>query len=379
MGIQDFYAVVGEHAPESMVKMKMSELRGVRVAVDVSIFLNKYVKSAGTERWLDSLTLLLCTLKKHGIKPVCIFDGPNPPVEKKAEQQRRRAEAAKAKAKIDRGLELCSILRDEYVGEDAKPLSETMINEVRAVMGRSQITVKWSDPYDVLTCLKVCLEKKQRQNLPILPIYAVRAKELIEIMGFSYFQAPGEAESLCAGMCCAGMVDAVLSEDTDVLAARAPFLLSKIDLQDETVVAVSYDEILRGLDFTADEFTDLCIMLSCDYNSRVSGYPPDGKKRKKPTPIGAKGAFLMVSEHRRLEVIEDHLTDPGPLNYRRCRELFTPPSIKDLQAVVPTGVVPCNGPVLKQRLEAFIIEHGLRIDANYIHAVYKPHAQLKFA
>lgn len=367
MGISDFYALIGEHCPDVLVTMNLSDLTGISVAVDISIFLNKYVKSAGEIRWMETFIILMCTLKKHGIKPVCIFDGPNPPVEKRQEQDRRRAEAAKKKSRIDHGTVLIKKLETGYVRED-KSLSGELKEEIRTVIGPKRgkrENVNYDNVHDVLACLRDAVEKMTRQNLPILPEYTVRAKEIIKIMGFAYFQADGEAEALCSGMCHLGYVDAVLSEDTDVLAIGAPFLLAKIDISAQTVVAISYRDILESLNMKSEEFRDLCILLGCDYNDRVKGYPPDGKNRKKPVGIGAKGAYWMINEYRRLEVAEGFMVDSDPLNYVRCRELFTPPEH------LPNISIPYNHPIDVDALKEFITVNKLRTNMDYILSAWK--------
>ena len=90
MGIKDFYKLIKEQTPEQIHKYHLSEFRGYRFAIDISIFLNKYIRSAGEGLWMSTFFNFLCILKKHGIKSVCVFDGPNPPKEKLEEQQKRR-------------------------------------------------------------------------------------------------------------------------------------------------------------------------------------------------------------------------------------------------------------------------------------------------
>jgi len=351
-----------------LVTVKLEELRGQKVAVDISIFLNKFVKTCGGERWIDNFIYLLCALKRNGIKPVCIFDGPNPPIEKKREQERRRAEGAKIQQRINEGKRLIKKL--EKMAASQEELDEATITDVKIVIGvrrgRNVDTINYDDIYDVLSGLKGCISKKEVQNLPIIPEYGKKAKEIIEIMGFCHFQAEGEAECLCATMCCLGLVDAVLSEDTDVMAYGTPFLLSKLDLKTETIVVVSHEAILEGMNMEHEEFLDLCILLSCDYNERVKGYPPDGKKYKKPTPIGAKKALCMIQEYRRLEYIEEHLEDSDPLNYRRCRELFTPLS------ELPHISIPYNKAIDEEALENFLKINKIRIKIEYILDTWKP-------
>lgn len=369
MGISDFYEVIKSAAGSNiLVTVKLSELSGQKVAVDISIFLNKFVKTCGGERWIDNFIYLLCALKRNGIKPVCIFDGPNPPIEKKREQERRRAEGAKIQQRINEGKKLIKKL--EKMALEGEELDEETISDVKIVIGvrrgRNVDAINYDDIYDVLSGLKSCITKKEVQNLPIIPEYSKKAKEIIEIMGFCHFQAEGEAECLCASMCCLGLVDGVLSEDTDVMAYGTPFLLSKLDLKTETIVLVSHEAILEGMEMEHEEFLDLCILLSCDYNERVKGYPPDGKKYKKPTPIGAKKALCMIQEYRRLEYVEEHLEDSDPLNYRRCRELFTP--LEEL----PNITIPYNKEIDEDTLEHFLKTNRIRIKIDYILDTWKP-------
>lgn len=368
MGISDFYEVIRMVCPNVFVTIGLDRLCGQKIAVDISIFLNQFVKTSGKERWVDRFILLMCCLKKHGIKPVSIFDGPNPPVEKKNEQERRRRESAKVQQKINEGNRLLKTLKAR--SKENKEMTDGLAAQVKEIIGvrrgKNVDSINYDDIFDVVQGLGTYLERKEIQNLPILPEYAAKAKEIIEIMGFSWFQADGEAETLCASMCCLGLVDAVLSEDTDVMAYGTPFLMSKFDYKNETVMVVSHSAILEGMEMNHDEFLDLCIILSCDYNDRVKGYPPDGKKYKKPTAIGAKKALCMIQEYRRLEVVEEHLEDSAPLKYRRCRELFTP------HAELPDIGIPRNKVIDEERLINFLRDNNCKIKVEYVLKTWKP-------
>ncbi len=368
MGISDFYEAIRLVCPDIFVTIPLSQLRGQKIAVDISIFLNQYVKTSGAERWIDRFILQLCCLKKHGIKPVCIFDGPNPPIEKKREQERRRKESAKTQERINEGKKLIKLLETKAANE--KEITKDDIRAVKTIIGvkrgRNVDTINYDDIFDVIAGLKETMYKKEIQNLPILPEYPKKAKEIIEIMGFSWFQAEGEAEALCASLCCLGFVDAVLSEDTDVMAYGTPFLLSKFDMKAETVMVVSHEAILNGMEMNHEEFRDLCILLSCDYNERVKGFPPDGKKYKKPTAIGVKKALCMIQEYRRLEQVEEHLQDSEPLIYRRCRELFTP------SEELPHIEIPFNKEIDEEKLVTFLARDRCKINLQYVLDTWKP-------
>jgi 5'-3' exonuclease len=368
MGISDFYDVIKMVCADVLVKAPLEMLRGQKVAIDISIFLNQFVKTSGPERWVDRFILLFCCLKKCGIKPVSIFDGPNPPVEKKKEQERRRKESAKIQTRIEEGKRLLKTMKK--TAEAGGDLDETTIENVKNVIGvrrgKNVDAINYDDIYDVISSLTTHIDRKEIQNLPILPIYAQKAKEIIEMMGFAWFQAEGEAETLCASMCCLGMVDAVMSEDTDVLAYGTPFLISKFDMKEETVTIVSHEAILEGMEMNHEEFLDLCILLSCDYNERVKGFPPDGRKYKKPAAIGAKKALCMIQEYRRLEKVEEYLEDSHPLNYRRCRELFTP------HENLPNISIPYSRPIDKKKTINFLRENNCKIKLDYILKTWEP-------
>lgn len=373
MGIKDLYQILNSECPSCMAhNVHFKELFGTIIAVDVSIFLCKLVKSAGPERWIDSFTILICMLKKYGTKPLFIFDGPNPPKEKKEEQEHRRAEMAKIKAKVEQGKKLLKVIEDQYL-PTKKRVTDNIITDVKAIVGKSANKINFYSTYDVYQGLKESVARKELQSQPILPEYSVMAKELISSMGLSFFQAEGEAETLCAVLCLEGFADAVLSEDTDVLAYGTPFLLSKIDFAKQTVTVVSHDAILELLGFDHSTFLDLCILLRCDYNKRVKGFPPDGKKHKKPVGIGAKGAMCMIREYRCFETMEPHITNIELAKYERCRYLFTP-ELHTLDLEVPYSL-----PIDLDRLKKFLVKHSVQVSVTYITDTWTPTTKLIFS
>jgi 5'-3' exonuclease len=373
MGIQNLYQVLKKECPACLIKIKLGSLVGYRIAIDISIFLYKFVRTAGPIGWLDLFISLLSCLKKNGIKIVCVFDGKNPPPEKKVEQDRRRAETQKILAKSRECTRLLNLIQKEYI-EKRVDLPDALKNEVRKLIPRRKgvpDTINYNNSNDIADGLRITIDKFERQTLPITDAYVIKAKEIIDIMGLSYFQADGEAEALCAYLAVKKEVDAVLTEDTDVLAHGTPLLLSCLDLKNEEVTYVDLNAILASLSLNMEEFRDLCILLSCDYNERVKGYPPDGRSRKKPVGIGAVHAFNMIAEYRRLEEAEKYIVDADPLKYRRCRELFTPPES------IHFAIVPYNKPIDKVRLNKFLKENKSKIPYTYLLSTWKP-AKLVF-
>ena len=369
MGIQDFYKAIELMCGNITSVHGFSDFAGYRIAIDISIFLYKTIRSCGPVKWIDQFIVFLCLIKKSGIKAVCIHDGPNPPPEKKAEQERRRAEVEKTVAKLKRARKIYQQIKDEYIPTSV-PVEGDMETDIRKILGRKRgksiDVVNYNDPHDVAAALKEAIEKYENQTLPITSVFKQTAKELIELMGIAQIDAPGEAEAWCAYLCVRGHVDAILSEDSDTLAYGAPILLSKIDLGKGTVSVLQMKDILVYSGLTYEEFLDLTILLTNDYNSRVKGYPPDGKKHKKPVGIGLKGAVAMIQEYRRLEECEQYIVDPDPLIYRRCRELFAVPTTLNFTAV------PYSKPIQETKLAEFLKRVKAKTSLKYIMETWKP-------
>jgi flap endonuclease-1 len=60
------------------------------------------------------------------------------------------------------------------------------------------------------------------------------------------------------------------------------------------VVEVHHSKILGGLEFTEDQFIDLCILLGCDYCDSIAG-------------IGPKTAIKLVAEYKCIEKVIEHI------------------------------------------------------------------------
>ncbi len=363
MGIKDLYKIIKETS--GFCVHDISEFSGYRFSLDISVFLYRYIRTAGPVRWMNSFILLLCVLKKNGIKPICIFDGPNPPIEKKGEQERRRSENKKALDRLSSARIMKKHLMSDYSIIDDPPTKETF-DECQKIVGRREIDR--NGIVDALEALSALIERLENQTLPITTDYRDKAVEIVQMMGFKAIVADGEAETLCSYLAVKKIVDAVLTEDTDVLAYGCPIMVAFKDfkLGDDKLYAIHYDVMIEDLGLNKKQFTDLCILLSCDYNSRVRGYPPDGKKRKKSVGIGVKGALCMIQEYGDLESITEYVDDISPLKYERCRELFSiPESVED-------DVLPINIKPDYDSLQKLIVENNLTLDINYIKSCYKP-------
>lgn len=337
MGIKsNFNKLLKEQCTELFETVHISEYRYKRIAIDISLYMHKFKAIRGSE-WLQLFVDMIATLRRNDIHCVFIFDGKSP-VEKEEERSKRKDDRDKNKNR----LESLSTALDEYyrTGEIAQCLTELYNNRrqkdappKRLLSKSTRIDMKWVE-YKV-GCL-------QKQVYEISSKDFERAKELFNILNVPYYTAPWEAEKTCAKLCIDGRVDAVLSEDTDVIAYGCPVFLSKIDMMKETVVRVKYDSCLEQMNLEHEQFLDLCIMCGTDYNPNIPR-------------VGSKTAYKLLLEHNSIEAVAENTElNTSILKHVRSRELFRHFEDDDI------GNVPfCGTPDFK-KLTMFITKCNIR-------------------
>ena len=83
--------------------------------------------------------------------------------------------------------------------------------------------------------------------------------------GVNYYEASGEADCLCAKLVNDGYADACLSEDMDLFVYGCKIILRYISVLNSTVVKYDFENILKDLDLSFNEFQQICIVSGCDY------------------------------------------------------------------------------------------------------------------
>lgn len=72
------------------------------------------------------------------------------------------------------------------------------------------------------------------------------------------------------------------SNDLDCVCYGAPLFIRNLGNDEKReVIQIKYDDVLTQLNFTQEQFIDLCILLGCDYLETVKG-------------VGPKSAFKLI-------------------------------------------------------------------------------------
>lgn len=390
MGIDNLVSVIKTHAPESIIDKHLSALRGFRLAVDISVFLYKFARTAGEAGWINLFITFLSKFIKYDIVTVCVFDGPNFPVEKRQEQQIRREQTKKILAKHDECVELRNLIQDEYLdcsfdeNSPAKPLPNGLINQAKKLLSstRKKDLTNYFDPDDIVSSLNEKIEKLRNQTVEISSNIKTHAFQIVEMLGLHAIQADGEAEGLCSYLAKKGMVNGVLTEDTDCLVYGTPFMFAyrEYKMSDEKVVVIHLDTVLDSMAITHSEFIDMCILLKCDYNRlkitetnelkpmSVLGVMPDINGNVQPSQktvaMGKVKIYELVTRYGGWESIKKYIVNQTDIKYERCREIFTETPDLPFHEMFSK-----NSGADLEKLQKFATDNGIWIDFSKLYGV----------
>jgi flap endonuclease-1 len=233
MGIRSLNRYLRDNCPESIKCINISDLSGKRIVVDVSIYLYKY---EAENALLENMYVMLSIFRYYNLIPIFIFDG-KPPPEKGALLKKRREDR-------------------EYAQEEYDQL-------------KNQLELKENDneKKDIINAMDQL--KKQIVQINKEKIESVKA--LIRAYGATYFDAPGEADELCALLVIKKKVWACLSEDMDLFVYGCTRVLRYFSLMGHTAVLYYTKGILNEIKMTQKEFKEICVLSGTDYNINANG------------------------------------------------------------------------------------------------------------
>lgn len=309
MGIKNLHHFLRKTCPSVYSTVPISKYAFKKIAIDTSIFMCKY-KSSNGNSYIDSFLHLISVLRYNEVHFVFVYDTKAPP-EKDLERKQRLEAREKNKVRVERIMETWYNYKQEHSLTEESILENTSLNiEDEVLLG---FIIKLIDTDNTISIKKIDLEIHKLQN----SILSIRTedfnltKEFFKACNIPFIDAEGEAEATCASLVRQGLVTAVLTEDTDVLAYKAPIMLHKMDILKGTFMEIDYEEILNQLQFTDSQFLDFCIMCGTDYNTNIFKIGPDK-------------AYKLLQQHGSIEAIQE--ANPNisisTLNYEKTRSLF---------------------------------------------------------
>ena len=239
MGIRALNKFLQAKCKSSIKSIPLTELSGKKIAVDISIYIYKYISENAL---LENMYLMISLFREHNIIPIFIFDG-KPPAEKNETIATRRKNKTDAREEYYRLKVLVESMKVD-TDADTQKQKEYEINDMSQTMEQLKkkfINIKYDDIQNV--------------------------KTLLQAYGVTYFEAPGEADILCAKLVTNNLVYACLSEDTDMFVYGCDRVLRYLSLTLSNVVIYDLNHILKTLNVTMDVFKKICILYGCDYSN----------------------------------------------------------------------------------------------------------------
>lgn len=239
MGIRYLNRFLKDNASSSIKLYRLSELSGKKIAVDISIYMYRF---ASDNTIIENMYLMLSVFRHYNIIPIFVFDG-KPPPEKRELLQKRKEDKQKAENEYNKLKNILEINKD-MDDADKQEIIYTM---------------------DMLKKKFLSINKNDVENVKIL----------IRSYGATYYDAPGEADQLCAMLTMKDKVWACLSEDMDMFVYGCPRVIRYFSLLNHTAVVYDVKGILNNLGITQKELREICVLsgtdykLECDYSKNT--------------------------------------------------------------------------------------------------------------
>ncbi len=290
MGIKNMLKFLNTNYPNTIKKIETMDFEKKKIAIDISIMLYQVViniRNSGADMvnnqgevtsHILGLFNKTINLLKMNIIPVYVFDGKPPEFKSKVLEERR-----------------------EVKNKAYEKLNEELTEEEKIKYFKRTVSIS----------------KKQIEQ----------CIELLDTMGVPYIVAPGEADSQCAYLAKAGLVDGVLTEDMDIMTFGAPKIYRNLASYNKDNLEISMSDVLTSMDMNYEQFVELCILLGCDYCERFKDIKQDTIYRY------YKGHHNIPDTLNHMKEDGNNLPNVSIEEYNKIKEYFMNPEIKNTNNV----------------------------------------------
>lgn len=256
MGIQGLLPLL----KSIQVHTHLSEFKGQTLAVDGYVLLHRgvyactpqLVRGEPTTKYIEYVLHRVRMMRHYGVKPYLVFDGGPLPAKKGTESDRSKKRAE-------------NLARANELTEQGKHA------QAREVLTR-------------------CVD--------VTPEMATQVIKALKVEAVPYVVAPYEADAQLAYLERNGIVDGVITEDSDLLVFGCKNVLFKLD-SDGNCVNIKREKLgcvkeapMHG--WTDKEFREMAILSGCDYLSSITG-------------LGIKTAHKLMRKYKTVEKVLQYI------------------------------------------------------------------------
>lgn len=247
----------------AMKEVSLSEFRGKRVGVDGNVWVHRGAFSCSvdlatgteTDAYVRYCTNLAQMMIQHGVRPLVVFDGKSLRAKDGTTTKRR---AGRNQASGDMAQHNDS-LREMRLELESRPGDTQLLYEIGAAQQR--------------------MERCAQSAISVTQPMVEKVMAALHSMGVEVLRSPYEADAQLAFLARHRKVDAVLTEDSDLVAYACPCVLLKLDRHTGQCQRINWDDVrsvkagdgLSLASFTDTMFLELCILMGCDYLESVKG------------------------------------------------------------------------------------------------------------
>jgi 5'-3' exonuclease len=302
MGIRMLNKFLQSKCKNSISSIPLSSLAGKKIVVDISIYMYKYL---GEDALLENLYLMISIFRENKITPIFIFDG-KPPMEKNDTIATRKQTKKNAREEYYR---LKQILSDvESISTNTDDVPNPLLDNTTVELDEDTIIQIPTTANDI----RIAMEQLKKKFVILKYDHIQNAKTLLQAYGMTYFEAPGEADMLCAKLVSKNIVYACLSEDTDMFVYGCNRVLRYLSLTSSTVIMYDFQGILKTLNASHEEFMQMCIIFGCDYFHHDQSIPQN--KHKLVSDVNNSGHLTIYNAYKLFKKYKEYQINEINLN-----------------------------------------------------------------
>ncbi len=239
MGVRGLNTLI-KNTTSAIVKKSLKDFVNCKIAIDTHFFIYKFLMNKGNH--IDGLFLMIINMLNNGIIPIFVFDGASTELKDETLEERR---------------------------EEKKQLSNS-IEELK-----KQIENKEGLTKEEIEKLERELIEKEGKLVYINKRIISSSKRLMELMGVRYIEANCEAEIVCSKLSKYGLVDYVLTDDTDAIPFGSRRILRELNMVTGEVLEYNINKVMQQWRVSLNKLIELSILLGNDYNERPKGIYPE--------------------------------------------------------------------------------------------------------
>lgn len=174
--------------------------------------------------------------------------------------------------------------------------------------------------YNVVNTDLEIKKNKAKNKSSSMSSYMIKdIKKFLDLLKIPYIHPEIEADLLCAYLVKQKIVDYCISNDMDMIAYGCPNIIRNLNFKNDDIDIYSLNNILYNLKMNYEKLVEFCILLGCEYTSRIIG-------------INNELAFKLIHEYNSIDNIILHIDDisdkykklyiPQNFNFINSKNLF---------------------------------------------------------